>query len=333
MSKVSLNVIALEAGVSKTTASMVLNGKGDQHKINAATQERVKTIAQKLNYRPNQLARSFSQGKTMTIGLIVPNIADSYYSSIALYLEQKLAKSSYQLIIGSTHEDPQKEKDLLLSFIDRRTDGILIASTQKNKTDIEQVQKGGTPVLLFDRHYPNSSLPYVIVDNYHGIKILVDHLFKQGKRAIGYVGLDLDLDAIHERQRGYRENYCDRFNMQTDYIRLINYDNYAQECSIAVKELISQRVSAIIFETHYLTLHGIKALTEEHVRYPEQVCIASYGDHEVFSIFSPYITALEQPARLIAEECAAKILDMIDTKSIHQSVEIKLKPQLIIRNS
>ena len=331
MKRVSLAIIAKKAEVSMTTASMVLNGKGDKHKINKATQDKVLRIAKELNYRPNVSARNLSRGKTMTIGLIVPNIADSYYSSIAFHLEQQLANSEYHLLVGSSLEDQAKEEELINAFLARQVDALLVATTQQNLELLEKVNASGTPVVLFDRHYPDSQLPYIIVDNYTGITKLVNHLYRNGHKAIGYIGLDLDLHAIHERQRGYVENYIDRFNMQNNYMRIIEYDNYAEACHQAVTELLTSGVKAIIFETHYLTLHGIKQLVESGVKYPDTVSVASFGDHEVFSIFSPNITAIDQPVERIAKECL-KVVFAKMTKS-ESVTQIKLEPELIIRNS
>ncbi|MBI9062226.1 MAG: LacI family DNA-binding transcriptional regulator [Marinilabiliaceae bacterium] len=333
MKKVSLQVIAQKAEVSMTTASMVLNGKGDKHKINKTTQDKVLRIAKELNYRPNASARNLSRGKTMTIGIIVPNIADSYYSSIAFHLEQELAHSEYHLLLGSSLEDQAKEEELINAFLARQVDALLVATTQQNLELLEKVNNSGIPVVLFDRHHPNSQLPYIIVDNYAGIKKLVDHLYQSGHKAIGYIGLDLDLHAIHERQRAYRENYMDRFNMQTNYMRAIEYDNYAESCQQAVSELLTLGVKAIIFETHYLTLHGIKQLVELGVNYPDTVSIASFGDHEVFSIFSPHITAIDQPVDRIAKECLKVIFERMTNRENETTSKIKLEPELIIRNS
>ena len=333
MKKVSLEVIAKQAEVSITTASMVLNGKGDQHKINKATQDKILKIAKALNYRPNISARNLSRGKTMTIGLVVPNIADSYYSNIALHLEQELADSEYHLLLGSSLEVPAKEEELVNAFLDRQVDALLIATTQQNQELLEKVNANGTPVVLFDRHYPDSELSHVIVDNYAGIKKLVNHLYRNGQKAIGYIGLDLNLHAIHERQRGYIENYQHRFNMQTNYMRVIEYTNYAEACHQAVRELLTLGAKAIIFETHYLTLHGIKQLVESKVKYPEEVSVASFGDHEVFSIFSPHITAIEQPVERIAKECLTAVFEMMSKRNTEKVLQIKLEPELIIRNS
>jgi len=333
MKKVSLQVIAQKAEVSMTTASMVLNGKGDKHKINKATQDKVLRIAKELNYRPNASARNLSRGKTMTIGLVVPNIADSYYSSIAFHLEQQLADSEYHILLGSSLEDPLKEEELINAFLARQVDALLVATTQQNLTLLEKVNDSGIPVVLFDRHYPDSSLPYIIVDNYTGINKLVNLLYRSGHKAIGYIGLDLDLHAIHERQRGYLENYVERFNMQTNYMKIIEYDNYAEACHQAVSELLTSGVKAIIFETHYLTLHGIKQLVELDIKYPDAVSIASFGDHEVFSIFSPTITAIDQPVKRIAKECLRVVFSQMTKNKIDHATQIKLEPELIIRNS
>lgn len=333
MVKASLAEIARRAEVSKTTVSMVLNGKGDQHKINQATQERILSIASDLNYRPNFTAQSLSRGKTMTIGLIVPNIADSYYSSIAYHMEQLLAETDYQLLLGSSQESPELEAKLLRTFVDRQVDAMLVATTERQQELLETIDRSGIPVVLFDRHYHSSPLDYVIVNNHLGVKLLVDHLVQGGHQHIGYVGLNLDLEAIRERQRGFKESSTEHRVGDSGSLRIVEYASYAKGCEQAVKELVASGADAIVFETHYLALHGIRILTQEGIAYPDKVSVVSYGDHEVFSIFGPQITAVDQPSEHIAQKCIKQVLARLDNEVKKESQQIVIDPLLIVRNT
>ena len=122
MKRISLDMIAKEVNLSKTTVSMVLNGKGDLYKINPETQALIYSVAKKLKFRPNLIARNLSVGSSMTLALIVPSIVDTYYSHIAESIELISSELGYKVLLGTTHEDPAKEKELLLTFEAQQVD-------------------------------------------------------------------------------------------------------------------------------------------------------------------------------------------------------------------
>ncbi|MCG8310105.1 MAG: LacI family transcriptional regulator [Cytophagales bacterium] len=334
MKRVSLEMIAKEVNLSKTTVSMVLNGKGDMHKINPETQKLIYSVAERLRFRPNMVARNLSKGRSMTLALIVPRIIDTYYSHIAESMEQITSKLGYQVLLGTTHEDPAMEKELLLTFEAQQVDGILIASTQHNLEDIKTIYQGGLPIVLFDRHYPEADLPYVVVDNYLGTQKLVKYLRETGRKNIGYVGLNLDLTAIKDRQKGYR-NSIETKATEGYNLKIVDHRNAKSDCRRAVEELIlNQNVDGIVFETQYLALFGIARIREMHVDYPGTVSIASFGDHEVFSIFRPEVTALVLPVEQIAQRSIDMLMGQIEHKpSGKTELHEVIRPSMEVRNT
>ena len=334
MKRVSLAAIAKEVGLSKTTVSMVLNGKGDIYKLNSETQKRVLEVAKKYRFTPNKSARNLSNGNSMTLGLIVPSIVDSHFSQIAEIIEKISSKFGYQVLLGTTNGDPKKEKELLLKFEAEYVDGILIASTQQNLLDIQAVYNSGLPIVLFDRHYPGTNLPHVIVDNYIGSLKLVEYLIANNHKSIGYVGLDLELSAIHERKNGFNDA-IKKYKVKNSEMKIVEQAKYKTQCPMAVEELlIGKNISALVFETHYLALYGIGKINELGLNYPGNVTLVSFGDHEVFSIFRPEVTALVQPAKKIADS-AMKILFNLITRQESDSLPESIieAPELIVRNT
>jgi LacI family transcriptional regulator len=331
MQKISLEELAGKAKVSKTTASLVLNGKGDRYKINKDTQQRILRVAAEYNYRPNFSARSLTNGRTMTIGLVVPNIADSFYSNIAFQLEQQLADTEYQLLMGSTRENSEREEALISTFLNRQVDALIVATTQKKQVYIERIYNSGIPVVLFDRHYPRSPLPHVIVDNYRGVNKLIHHLQSSNRAKIGYVGLELQLDAIKERQLAY--NDWVKATSSPDCFRTVYYENYQAECEDAINQLIENGVDALLFETHYLALEGIKCMANKGLHCPDDVSVVSFGDHQAFSVFAPGITVVHQPVVRIAENCLKLVFEQMKEGGLQSSGEIILEPELVIRNT
>jgi len=333
MKRVSLDMIAKEVGLSKTTVSMVLNGKGDLYNINPDTQKLIFKTAKKLKFRPNMIARNLSRGTSMTLALIVPRMIDSYYGHIAESVESISSISGYQVLIGTTHENPKKEKELLMTFEAQQVDGIIIASTQQNLEDLKEISESGTPIVLFDRYYPDSDLPYVVVDNYQGVKMLVNHLIDNGRKNIGYVGLDLNLTVLKDRQRGFK-NEIGANAYKSENLKIIHHQNDKLECGKAVEELIlNNGVDGIVFETQYLALYGISKINEMDINYPETVSVVSFGDHTVFSIFKPAVTAIEQPVELIAEKSMSILMRHIENKIDNSKLKEVIRPVMRVRKT
>jgi LacI family transcriptional regulator len=333
MKRVSLDMIAKEVNLSKTTVSLVLNGKGDLYSINPNTQALIFKTAKKLKFRPNIIARNLSRGTSMTLALIVPRMIDSYYGHIAESVESLSSLSGYQVLIGTTHENPKKEKELLMTFDAQQVDGIIIASTQQNLEDLTEISASGTPIVLFDRYYPGSDLPYVVVDNYQGVIMLVNHLIDNGRKNIGYVGLNLNLTVLKDRQRGFREAIGTNVN-HDENVKIINYQKDKIECGRAVEELfLNNGVDGIVFETQYLALYGISKINEMNINYPETVSVVSFGDHTVFSIFKPAVTAIEQPVELIAERSMSILMRHIEDKLNHSKLQEVIQPVMRTRNT
>ena len=203
--RTSISELAERLGVSKTLVSLVLNGKGDEFGIKEETQKKVLALAEELNYRPNQLARGLRLQKTQSIGLILSNISDPYYSHIARSVEDRAAEYGCNVLFSSSDENPEKELEDIQVFRDRRVDGLIISACQLNSDIILQLKKEHYPFVLIDRYFPNIKSNLVLFDNFGGAFKAVSHLLDLGFRQIGQLTICPHLHPIRERDRGYRE--------------------------------------------------------------------------------------------------------------------------------
>ena len=336
MKKIFLKDIAQNLNLSKTAVSLVLNNKGDENKISKDTQKRIVEYAKKHNYRPNQLARGLSRGKSETIGLIIPNISDIFYARIANQIEKKAKKYGYTVIYSSSGENPEIEKELILSMLNRQVDGLIIASTQQNQTDIQNLKNANFPFVLIDRHYPDIETNFVIVDNFSGTKKITQHLIKNGKQKIGFVTIKHNLDAMEQRLLGYKDALRSAdLELKSEYIKQLNPVEYQQEMKQAIYDLVklSGGVDAIVFSTHYLTASGLRELKLLNCKLPQDVAIVSFDELGAFDLVEPPITTSKQPVKDIGNLAVEILVNEIEKKNIKVENKIVLQTKLLIRKS
>ena len=334
MKKVFLKDIAQNLGLSKTTVSLVLNDKGDENKISADTQKKILDFAEIHNYRPNQLARGLSRGKTETLGLIIPNISDTFYAMIAGHIERKAKEFGYTVVFSSSNEKTADEEKLIQEMLNRQVDGLIIASTQQNHKDIEQLKKINFPFVLIDRHYPKIETNYVIVDNYGGVKKATEHLLKLGRFKIGFVSLNSGLEALKQRLMGYKDA-LGKNRINSNLIKELSSDNFKEEMKLAIRELIQLHtgIDAIVFSTHYLTALGLRELKKNNITVPDDIAIVSFDELSAFDLVEPPITSIIQPVNKIGDNAVEILLHSIANKNSVVNKKIILETELIIRKS
>jgi LacI family transcriptional regulator len=336
MKKVHLKDIARDLNISKTAVSLVLNDKGDENKISQDTQQRILDYAKKHSYIPNQLARSLSRGKSDTIGLIIPNISDTFYSKVAGVIEKKAKAKGYTVLFSSSYEDPKKEGELIRSMLNRQVDGLIIASTQKNQKEIDFLKKENFPFVLFDRHYPDNDTDYVVVDNFLGTKTVTEHLIKLGRKRIGLITLKPGLEAISQRYLGYKKA-LDEFGLPEikSFIKEIEREEYLDDMYKAVNELVGgkESVDAIVFTTHYLASQGLRVLKRIDVNVPKDVAIVSFDELSAFDLVEPPITSVIQPIQDIGHSVIEILLNRINGEGQEINQACVLPTKLEIRGS
>lgn len=229
MKKYSIKDIAEILGVSKTLVSLVLNNKGDQYGINKETQKKVFETAKRLKYRPNKLAQGLRLGKTKSIGLVVPDISNPFYSKIAKHIENIVSKDGYSLIICDTDEDEKKESKIIDTLIERNVDGLIIASTLLNALEIQKIKEQSLPFVFIDRYLDEIECNYVGVDNYQGTYDAIEHLIKENFKKIAYFSITPEhISTLAERKRGYLDA-IKKYNLSIDneLIKTLPYNNLA----------------------------------------------------------------------------------------------------------
>ncbi|WGQ09663.1 LacI family DNA-binding transcriptional regulator [Pedobacter gandavensis] len=306
----SIKDIAKKAEVSITTVSFILNGKAEKMRISKEVIKRVEGIILELGFKPNQIARSLRTGNTKTIGLIVEDISNPFFSAIARRIEDKAYKKGYKITYSSTENDPAKARDLIEMFKSRKVDAYIIAPVPGIEGDIKQLLEDKIPVVIFDRNLSDLDVNYVVVDNFKGGYSAAEFLIKKGRKNIAFVTVDVDVDQINNRYLGYEQALKDHgipVNEQT--LVRIPFDSTEEDTNERLKALFEEnpKIDAVFFSTNYLAVRGLFFLKKIKKPIDDGFMIVAYDDQDVFKIHTPPISVVDQPIEQIAE----KIIDII----------------------
>jgi len=338
MKPLSIKDIAKKANVSITTVSFILNGKAEKMRISQDMITKVQDIIKELGFRPNQVARSLRTGSSKTIGLIVEDISNPFFASIARKIEDKAYKHGYKIIYSSTENDIEKAKGLFRMFKSRQVDGYIIAPMVGMEEDIKELMDNNIPVVLFDRNLPGLITNNVLVNNTDGTYTATDYLLKQGKKNIGFVTVDVDVEQIKDRYKGY-ENALDAHGLKANQKLTIQipFSNTAKETTDQLIGFFTDNpeIDAALFSTNYLAVRGLFGFQQMKKPLNDGFKVVAYDDHDIFQLHSPAISVVDQPIEEIAEGVIDLILkEMAALGSFEQKEEPKnvvLLPRFIER--
>ena len=313
MKPASIKDIANKADVSITTVSFILNGKAEKMRISKAVIEKVQAIINELEFKPNQIARSLRTGNTKTIGLIVEDISNPFFASIARKIEDKAYKKGYKISYSSTENDPVKAKELIEMFKSRQVDAYIIAPVPGIETDIKQLLSDKIPVVIFDRNLQDMEVNCVVVDNFNGTYIATKHLIDSGKKNIAFVTVDLHVDQMDNRFFGYKKALEDHnITMSKNLYTAVSFNSSDDDTTEKLVSLFKDNpnIDAVLFSTNYLAIRGLGALKQLNKEINEDFGMVAYDDHDVFRLHSPPISVVDQPI----EEIAERIIDILLTE-------------------
>ncbi|APY11532.1 hypothetical protein BWZ22_09875 [Seonamhaeicola sp. S2-3] len=334
MKSISLKDIAIALNLSKTTVSYVMNDRGDEKRVSKETQDRIKQYAQAHNYKPNQLARSLSLGKSNMIGLIVPNISDSFFAQIARRIEKKAEKMGYNVVFSSTGESPERESKIIQSMLDRQVDGLIIVSSEKNHDDILKLKKRNFPFVIVGRTYTDIETNVVALEDKDGVISAVELLMDNGKTRIGYISISLELHSIKDRLKGYKQAHENKsIDYNPNLVKHVTYDNIEASLKVAIYELVhKEKVEGIVFATHYLAEEGLRLLKQNNINVPKEVAVVSFGKDRGFDLFDPPLTSVDFPIIEMGDTAVDLLLDAIENHVV-ETKNIIMKTKLDIKQS
>ena len=257
----SLKDIAETLNLSKTTVSWVLSGRADEKGISAATQQRVSRCAQRLNYRPNLLARSLNTGESGMIGLILPSISDSFYSQVAREVEMEVEEHGYSLMICSSESEPERENRMIRLFRAKQVDGLIIAPTVRSGEEIRRLVDESFPFVVFDRRFPKLDTHCVLIDNERSSYALVRRLTEDGFRRIAVITTNPHLETMDARRAGYGRALADSgIAFDESLYGEVEFAGYERNLPGVLDRIFArdEGVDGFFFTTHILALEAFR---------------------------------------------------------------------------
>lgn len=334
---VTIKDIAKALGLSTSTVSRALR---DSYEISPETKKLVLDYAEKINYQPNPIALSLKERRTHSIGVIVAEIANSFFSQAIDGIESVAYRNGYNVIISQTRESYEREVINLNYLTSRSIDGLIVsvASETSDFSNFRELHDRGMPIVFFDRIVPELNTHKVTVDSYRGAYDATLHLIKNGYRQIAALANNSGLSITRDRLAGYLAALADHGLKQEDgFIRYCEHGGLVLgEVENAMHHLLSVngRPDAILALSDKLTTGCLRTLKSHKIRVPQDIGLIGFSNSDLTELVDPSLSIIKQPAFEMGEIATNSLLQLIESKRpVTEFNTTTLAPQLIIRDS
>lgn len=330
----TIKEIAKKLNISVSTVSRALH---DHPSIGLRTKMQVRKLAEEMNYEPNQTAIRFKQGKTFTLGLILPNLREEYFSSAISGVEDMAFKNEYNVLIGQSHDSLEREKNIVETMRKHRVDGILV-SISKETTGIEhfeQLKKYNIPVVFFDRVPNEPDIHSVWCSLYHSTIEAVEYLLSKGHRSIGFIRGPSSLNIKNERFEGYLAAH-EKNHLPLNASLIVNTDLSSAATEEAAKKLLSlmEMPAAILAFNDQVALDTIQYAKKNHLKIGKDICVVSYANWPITSYLdTPPVASVEQFPYEQGSRAAELLFKLLEPKSSVGGIpfeNVVLKSELVV---
>jgi LacI family transcriptional regulator len=328
---VTIKDVAREAGVSVGTASQALRGNPT---VRETTRRRVLGVAARLRYQPSALARGMVTRRTHTVGLLISDIANPFFIRAVRAVEDVAQENGYNVILCNTDENPAKETQYLRVLMEKRVDGIILATTAGSLQAVRDVRWRRIPLVLFDREHPGIAADLVKVDSVLGGRLATAHLVGLGHRRIGIIHGPLVRSTGVERLQGYLGA------LEVARLRpvpeLIREGNFKQDSGYTLTKAlldVSPPPTALFCTNNLMTVGALQAIGERRVRIPSDLSLVGYDDMEWWTLTHPPLTTVGQPVYDLGREAMRLLLGQIGVSDRRRPQRVVLKPELLVRES
>ena len=332
----TLKDIAKALGLSTSTVSRALR---DTHEISAETKKIVLEYAEKINYRPNPIAQSLKERRSRSIGVVVSEVANHYFSQAINGIESIAYDLGYHVIITQTHESYDREKINVQHLASRSVDGLLVSlsSETSNIDHLKTLHQRGLPIVFFDRISEEIDTHKIVANNEKGAFEATEQLILSGHKKIAHITSSDHLSISIERLKGYKDalaKYDIPFN--PSYIKYCPHGGmFNEEAETAIKELMNlqDRPNGIFIAGDRLSMGCLIVCKNLKIKIPEEMAIAGFSNSDVLDLLNPSLTSVRQPAFEIGQIATNMLIKLIESKYPVTEFERKiLDTSMFVRN-
>ncbi len=329
----TLREVAQAAQLDVSTVSRALRPEA-RHRVRPETVKRVLATADALGYRANPFARGLKVQRSMTIGMLVPDLGNPLFPPIARGLEDSLRERGYAIILGSTDQDAGREENLLEVFRDRRVDGLVVATALRSSPSVESLTDSDIPVVLVNRTVDDSRLSVVAGDDHQGIGLSVKHLVGLGHRRIAFVGAAMSASTGFNRYQ-YFLAWMQSLGLEVDHDLIVFAPWFTKDDgAVATEELLARDAdfTAIVAANDLIALGCYRALRAHGREVPDDVSVVGYNGSRWCDEFNPPLTSIHVPKYEIGRHAARLLLALLDAPGSTPS-SVLLPTTLQVRES
>lgn len=330
MKRVTIADVAQMAGVSSQTVSRAINNKGE---IRPETRARILAIVERLGYRPSTLARGLAAHKSFTLGLVVPDIANPFFSEVARGAEEVAHGAGYSLLLCNIIEDPDREINAFRTLEAQRVDGVLLCSSRLSDEELRARAAKFPAAVLVNRTLPDSNLSSVSIDDEAGARHAVQHLLDSGRRTIAFLaGPPASRSGAH-RARGYQRALAEA-NIRLDPELSLPCAPHLEGGRDAARALLAlhPEIDGLLCYNDLTAIGALQACAELGRRIPEEIAVVGCDDIALAALVAPALTTSRSDKRRLGAEAVRLLLSQVGG-CVMGCEDIVLQPELIVRAS
>ncbi len=328
--RITMADVARAAGVSAMTVSRVLNNKGD---VSAETRQRVREIVRQLDYRPSGVARGLVTQRTGTLGLVVPDVANPFFSGVARGAEDQAYAEGYSVLLCNTNEDPQREVAILRSLEEKRVDGLVLCSSRLDEKILRSLLERHPAAVLVNRRLEGDSVGVVLADDEAGCREMTKLLLQAGHRAIAFLAGPAVSYSGQQRTRGYRAALVAAgLPYNSAWVR--HCSAFVEGGLVAARDLLIAypELTALVCYNDLVAVGALQACAELGRQVPGDLAVAGFDDIPLVDRITPALTTCHVPRYDMGAQAMRLLLDRIHGCS-EECQEVVLPVELITRAS